>query len=85
MPLFLKYSKISTLPLVFLPKSLLVSFKAMGVCKDIHYNKYYVSLLNMMKQKISETFIEINFNLNIRDHIQIDDRLFLSQAMCIKI
>ena len=39
-----------------------VSFKAMGVCKDIQYNKKYVSFLNIIKVRISETFIEINFD-----------------------
>ena len=37
----------------------------MGVYKDIHFNKKYVSFPNMIKLKISETFIEINFNSNI--------------------
>ena len=42
-----------------------ISFKAMGVCKDIQYNKEYISFLNLIKLKISETVIEINFNSNI--------------------
>ena len=43
----------------------------MGVCKDIQYNK---NMINIIKLKIY--FIEINFNSNIRNHIQIDDQLF---------
>ena len=39
-----------------------VFFKAMGVCKDIQYNKKHVSFRNVIKLKISETFIEINFD-----------------------
>ena len=37
-----------------------------------------------MKLKISEKFIEINFKSNIWHHLQIDDQLFVSQAMHIK-
>ena len=55
-----------------------VSFNAMDVCKDFQYNKKYVSFLNMIKLKISDTFIEINFNWNFLDHIQKWDQLFLS-------
>ena len=47
------------------PNSTLVSkvtFKAVDVCQDIQYNKKYVSFLNMIKVKISETIIELNFD-----------------------
>ena len=50
-----------------------VSFKALGVCKDIQYDTNYVSFLIMIKLDTSETFIEINFNSNIWDHNQIND------------
>ena len=53
----------------------------MGVCKDIQYNKKYVSFLNMIKLEISETFIDINFDSNFWDHMQKDDQLLSFQAI----
>ena len=41
------------------------SFTAVGAWKDIQYSKKYVSFLNMIKLKISETFIAINFDSNV--------------------
>ena len=80
------FNKISLHPLLsptlFLPAQ--PSFKAKGVYKNIQYNNNYVSFLNVMKLKISEKFIEINFKSNIWHHLQIDDQLFVSQAMHIK-
>ena len=41
-----------------------VSFKAMGVCKDILCKKMYAYFLSMNKSKISETLLEISFDTN---------------------
>ena len=61
-----------------------VSFNAMGACKDIQYNKKHFYFFNMIKLKISETFIEMCFDTNFSDRVQKCDWIFLTQTMHLK-